>query len=338
MRVLIAGTRGTAPLTGPAADPFGGDTTCVLVTGVGGEQVILDCGTGLPALAPRLGPGPRVLVLVTHYHLDHLAGLGTFAAAVRPRRPRRLRRAAAGRFHRRAGRARPARAALLAAGRGQDGGRDLIPRPARRVRGAPGGGRPRGALDRGAPPRRLHGLPRSTSRRPAPPSSSRRTSSGATRPPRLRDGFLALCREPRPADLLIHDGQFDAAGYAQRRGWGHATADDAVPARQGRRRPAPPDHPPRPGPRRRRPRRARAPRARPLAARRARPAGAADHPRGGNAVTSYLPAALGLLALLVILTIASGRRRARCAAAPAPAGPAAPPSSRRSCRRSWCCC
>ncbi len=227
MRVLIAGTRGSAPITGPAADPFGGDTTCVLVTGAGGEQVILDCGTGLPALAPRLGRGPRLLILVTHYHLDHLVGLGTFAALYDP----------------------AARVAFAAPPSADSPS-------AQAVRGllAP----PYWPLDldkmaaeisfrdlpaRCEPPLAEGGLAVRWTAVPHPGGcTAYRLDEPATgaavvfatdlewgdAPAEARDRFVALCREPRPADLLIHDGQFDASGYAQRRGWGHATADDAV--------------------------------------------------------------------------------------------------------------
>jgi ribonuclease BN (tRNA processing enzyme) len=227
LRVLIAGTRGTAPLTGPPADPFGGDTTCVLITGASGEQVILDCGTGLPALAPRLGPGPRLLVLVTHYHFDHLAGLGPFTA---------LYDAAA-----RITFAAPPLAGVTVA---------------QAVRGLLGPPYWPLAVDKMAAEIEFRDLP-SPCREPltegglavrwtAVPHPGGCTAyridepaTGAAvvlatdvewtdAPAALRDDFLDLCRKPRPADLLIHDGQFDAADYAQRRGWGHATADDAV--------------------------------------------------------------------------------------------------------------
>ncbi len=227
MRVLIAGTRGTAPITGPAADPFGGDTTCVLVTGVGGEQVILDCGTGLRSLTPRLGPGPRVLVLLTHYHLDHLAGLGPFGALYDP--AARLTFAAP-----------PLDGVTVA-----QAVRGLLAPPYWPL-----------AVDRMAAGISFRDLPTAsgqslaegglTVRWTAVPHPGGCTAyrldepaTGAAvvfatdaewgdAPAEARDRFVALCREPRPADLLIHDGQFDASAYAQRRGWGHATADDAV--------------------------------------------------------------------------------------------------------------
>jgi ribonuclease BN (tRNA processing enzyme) len=227
LRVFIAGTRGTAPLTGPAAEPFGGDTTCVLITGAAGEQVILDCGTGLPALAPRLGPGPRLLVLVTHYHFDHLAGLGPFAKLYDP--------AARITF------VAPPLAGITVA----QAIRGLLTPPYWPL-----------AVDKMAAEIEFRDLP-SLCREPlregglevrwaAVPHPGGCTAyridepatgaavvlatdlEWADAPAALRADFVALCREPRPADLLLHDGQFDAAGYAERRGWGHATADDAV--------------------------------------------------------------------------------------------------------------
>lgn len=227
MRVLVAGTRGTVPVTGPAAEPFGGDTTCVLCTGAAGEQVVIDGGTGLRALAPVLGPGPRVRVLLTHYHLDHLAGLGAFAALYDP--------AASVEFA----------APPLPSGTVAQAVRGLLGPPywpldvdkmAAEIvfRDLPPGGvepwREDGLEVRWCPVPHPGGCTAYRVDEPATGTAMVLATdvewTGAD--DAARDRFVAFCRDPHPADLLIHDGQYDAAHAAARRGWGHATPDDAV--------------------------------------------------------------------------------------------------------------
>ncbi len=58
---------------------YGGDTTSLLITGARGERLIIDAGSGLANLLPHLGEADDPLVLLlTHYHLDHLLGLPSF--------------------------------------------------------------------------------------------------------------------------------------------------------------------------------------------------------------------------------------------------------------------
>lgn len=78
MRIVFAGTRGSTPICTHDRSVFGGDTTCLLVLGDGGEQVIIDGGTGLRGITPRLDLERSVHVLLTHFHLDHLIGLAMF--------------------------------------------------------------------------------------------------------------------------------------------------------------------------------------------------------------------------------------------------------------------
>lgn len=77
MRLFIGGMRGSQPAIGSRFDEFGGDTTSLLVTGSHGERLVLDAGTGMRSVCEQLAqtePG-RVTVLFSHYHLDHLIGL-----------------------------------------------------------------------------------------------------------------------------------------------------------------------------------------------------------------------------------------------------------------------
>ncbi|MBN1361308.1 MAG: hypothetical protein JW993_11980 [Sedimentisphaerales bacterium] len=77
MRLFIGGMRGSQPATGGAFEEFGGDTTSLLLIGSHGERLVFDAGTGMRAVARELArtePG-KVTLLFSHYHLDHLAGL-----------------------------------------------------------------------------------------------------------------------------------------------------------------------------------------------------------------------------------------------------------------------
>lgn len=81
MRVTILGTRGSSPVFGKDFCEFGGSTSCYLVE-AGDETIILDAGSGL-ANAPVSSPKTPV-ILLSHLHLDHLIGLGTYGRLSRP--------------------------------------------------------------------------------------------------------------------------------------------------------------------------------------------------------------------------------------------------------------
>ncbi len=77
MRFFIGGMRGSQPAIGSGFDEFGGDTTSLLLVGSHAERLVLDAGTGIRAVCGQLTqtePG-KVTVLFSHYHLDHLIGL-----------------------------------------------------------------------------------------------------------------------------------------------------------------------------------------------------------------------------------------------------------------------
>lgn len=76
MRLTVYGTRGSIATSGPQYVAYGGATSCYLVE-AGGERIFLDAGTGL-AKAPATGAGTTT-ILVSHLHLDHLAGLGMYS-------------------------------------------------------------------------------------------------------------------------------------------------------------------------------------------------------------------------------------------------------------------
>ena len=80
MRARIWGSRGTIAAPGPATVRYGGNTSCVEVRLSDGSVVILDAGTGIRALGRSLVEEgtTRIHLLLSHLHLDHLEGLGTF--------------------------------------------------------------------------------------------------------------------------------------------------------------------------------------------------------------------------------------------------------------------
>ena len=86
MFARVWGCRGTIAAPGPSTVGYGGNTSCVEVRLDDGSVVILDAGTGARALgAALLEEGvTRIHLLLTHLHLDHLEGLGTFEPIWRP--------------------------------------------------------------------------------------------------------------------------------------------------------------------------------------------------------------------------------------------------------------
>jgi phosphoribosyl 1,2-cyclic phosphodiesterase len=86
MRVRVWGARGSVPSPGPETTRYGGNTSCVQLTLSDGTLVVLDAGTGIRNLGLTLaGAAPRINILLTHLHLDHIQGLMFFAPAFRPR-------------------------------------------------------------------------------------------------------------------------------------------------------------------------------------------------------------------------------------------------------------
>ncbi len=83
MIVRLHGTRGSLASARPETSRYGGNTSCVSVWPSGGGLVVLDAGSGIRRLADP-GGLDRVDILLTHLHMDHIAGLGFFWAILRP--------------------------------------------------------------------------------------------------------------------------------------------------------------------------------------------------------------------------------------------------------------
>jgi phosphoribosyl 1,2-cyclic phosphodiesterase len=85
MKVRLWGTRGSLAAPGAETARFGGNTACVEVRGDRGTVLVLDAGTGIRRLGAALAGSVRCLhLLLSHLHLDHIQGLGFFAALFDP--------------------------------------------------------------------------------------------------------------------------------------------------------------------------------------------------------------------------------------------------------------
>jgi phosphoribosyl 1,2-cyclic phosphodiesterase/CRP-like cAMP-binding protein len=88
MIVRFWGTRGSIPTPGRRTAFFGGNTSCVEVRADDDNVVLLDCGTGARPLGldiiNRRERLPRIDILVTHTHWDHIQGFPFFLPAYVP--------------------------------------------------------------------------------------------------------------------------------------------------------------------------------------------------------------------------------------------------------------
>ncbi len=79
MQVEFYGVRGSVPSPGPETCHYGGNTSCVLVTGEDNNRIILDSGTGIIKLGEELlHDQSDINILVTHNHWDHIQGFPFF--------------------------------------------------------------------------------------------------------------------------------------------------------------------------------------------------------------------------------------------------------------------
>ncbi len=84
MRLKVWGARGSVPAPGPEMNRYGGNTSCVQLTLSDGTELILDAGTGIRSLGIALtADPPKVNILLTHLHLDHIQGLMFFPPCFR---------------------------------------------------------------------------------------------------------------------------------------------------------------------------------------------------------------------------------------------------------------
>ncbi len=84
MKLKVWGARGSVPAPGPEMNRYGGNTSCVQLTLSDGTELILDAGTGIRSLGIALASTlPKVNILLTHLHLDHIQGLMFFPPCFR---------------------------------------------------------------------------------------------------------------------------------------------------------------------------------------------------------------------------------------------------------------
>jgi phosphoribosyl 1,2-cyclic phosphodiesterase len=85
MKLKVWGARGSVPAPGPEMNRYGGNTSCVQLELSDGSNLIIDAGTGIRSLGVGIAQSlPKINILLTHLHLDHIQGLMFFAPCFRP--------------------------------------------------------------------------------------------------------------------------------------------------------------------------------------------------------------------------------------------------------------
>lgn len=81
-KVTFWGTRGSIPTPGAHTARYGGNTSCVAVSGLPDQLVILDAGSGIRLLGTQLAKAAtnamNLDILLSHTHWDHIQGLPFF--------------------------------------------------------------------------------------------------------------------------------------------------------------------------------------------------------------------------------------------------------------------
>ncbi len=78
MNINLWGVRGSIPTFNPETTRYGGHTSCVEVEEAG-SLLVLDAGSGIQNLNHSHNLDlPRIDILLTHLHIDHIQGLGFF--------------------------------------------------------------------------------------------------------------------------------------------------------------------------------------------------------------------------------------------------------------------
>ncbi len=229
MRLTIGGCRGTQPVARRDFWKYGGDTSAYLIEGAGGGRVIVDAGTGVGTLGAHLETNPRsrrLLMLFTHFHLDHIMGLPALGLLHDPRW----------------------QVTIAAPRHGPHAARQVLPRllhppfwplqvedlaadirfqtlPARRSAAPWAVGRLRISWCPAPHPDGCTAYRIQEGRRAVVIAADLEWAAAT---PSGRRALTALCAEPFPASVLIMDGQYDASSYAAHAGWGHSAWEDGV--------------------------------------------------------------------------------------------------------------
>ena len=231
MKLIIGGCRGTSPVSRSDFVKYGGETTSLLFEGRGGERIMIDAGTGARTLGHRLQTAAgrqSLLLLMTHYHLDHVMGLPSLPIIYSPywtidmAAPRHERYGVADVMPRVMHRPFwPLQIENLDARI-----RFRTLRSARSVRPLVWG-----ALEvRWCAVHHPGGCTAYRIDEPATGASCVVATDleWARATPRERNDLMELCATPAPARVLYMDGNFQPREYPRYKGWGHSTWDECV--------------------------------------------------------------------------------------------------------------
>jgi len=88
LKIIFYGTRGSVPVSDPEFMEFGGNTTCLFISGIdeGFGTIIMDAGTGIRKLGKdissgKVETGEEISLGFTHFHWDHIQGFPFFEPA-----------------------------------------------------------------------------------------------------------------------------------------------------------------------------------------------------------------------------------------------------------------
>lgn len=84
MQIIPWGVRGSIPVTTPAMQRHGGNTTCLEIRHSGPSQIIIDAGTGINVMSQTMDAEGEAHIFISHTHLDHVQGLPFFAPLHNP--------------------------------------------------------------------------------------------------------------------------------------------------------------------------------------------------------------------------------------------------------------
>jgi len=238
MKVIFGGVRGSGPVSGQQFSVYGGDTTSVMVCGDNGERLVIDAGSGVRNLLPHLGaPTQPLVMLLTHFHLDHLIGLPSFLPLFQGGRPMTIVGPVSPG-------GQPDTREILNTFMGEpfwpisltEADADLTTLDVSRRDGLWLDDRSRKFLPVGNLEVRVCPLAHPggcVAWRIDEPTTGvslvlATDVEWALADAAQREKFLNFCRKPRPLSLLVMDGHFTATEYASHSGWGHSTWEEVA--------------------------------------------------------------------------------------------------------------
>lgn len=83
MKINLLGVRGSIQTSGPQTKNYGSRTSCTMIS-EDDDLLLLDGGSGIQEYNSTPSQNQRIHVLLTHLHMDHIVGLGFFAALFNP--------------------------------------------------------------------------------------------------------------------------------------------------------------------------------------------------------------------------------------------------------------